>query len=251
MDSVAPATGTALLLLVAFVLPGFITVVAREATYVVRDATTPFERLLLSLSYSVRIYAALFVLVLALGWHTSDVSAFSHGHKALWEYGVFGGLALFVLPLSISECGRRWRRSEHARPWALRFLRISEGHSTPSGWDHFFASNRAALVRITLDDRRVVGGYYGEQSLAAYSADIQDLFLEQRWELDEDGWFTRPAPSSLGLWVPHEHIVSVELYEQPMAPPSKFDRALGAALAAAATVSILREDGSPTGGPNP
>jgi hypothetical protein len=48
----APATGTALLILVAFVLPGFITLVARETTYVMRDAATPFERLLLSLSYS-------------------------------------------------------------------------------------------------------------------------------------------------------------------------------------------------------
>jgi hypothetical protein len=100
-------------------------------------------------------------------------------------------------------------------------MRISTAHSTPSGWDHFFGSDKVAFVRVTLDDQRVVGGYFGSDSLAAYSERSQDLFLEQRWELDEDSWFVRPAPASLGIWLPHDHIVSLEVYEPPpdTAPP--------------------------------
>jgi hypothetical protein len=215
VESVAPATGTALLLLVAFVLPGFVTLVVRETTYVVREATTPFERLLLSLSYSVRIYGVLILLAYVLGEHAHDIAAYYHGRRGLGAYILLGALALFVLPILISETGRFWRSSTRLRPAALKVLGISEAHSTPSGWDHFFGSDALALVRVTLDDQRVVGGYFGSDSLAAYSEHSQDLFLEQRWELDEEGWFVRPAPASLGIWLPHDHIVSLEVYAPP------------------------------------
>jgi len=212
-----PATGTALLLLVAFVLPGFITLIARESTYVVRDAVTPFERLLLSLSYSVRIYGIIILGAYIGGAKATDVADFYHGKQDLGQYILLGALALVVLPLALSEAGRWWRYSSRLRPTALHVLRISPAHSTRSAWDHFFGSNTAALVRLTLDDGRVVGGYFGERSLAAYSDETQDLFLEERWELDQDDWFIRPAPSSIGVWLSHEHVVSLEIYDPPPA----------------------------------
>jgi len=76
-----------------------------------------------------------------------------------------------------------------------------------------FGVDGTALIRVTLKDARVVGGYYGPGSLAGYSEHVQDLYISQRWELDDDGWFVRPALSSLGLWLPHDNIASVELYE--------------------------------------
>src|SRR3989442_645745 len=126
----APATGTALLLLVAFVLPGFVTLVARESTYVVRDAVTPFERLLLSLSYSVRIYGAVAVVGFIAGVTTNDISEFWHGQRPLAQYFVVGALVLVVLPLAYSEVGRLWQRSVWLRPAFLDALRISPAHST-------------------------------------------------------------------------------------------------------------------------
>lgn len=243
MGQAAPATGTALLLLVVFVLPGFVTLVLRETTYVVREATTPFERLLLSLSYSVRIYGLLVIAAFIGGARAKDVSELYNGKRDLGTYIVVGALALVVLPLVISEVGRWWRRSARLRPAALRALRISKAHGTPSGWDHFFGSNTAALVRITLDDGRVVGGYFGEESLAAFPRKTQNLFLEERWELDGDGWFLRPAPSSLGLWLSHEHVISLEVYEpspDQARPVSRVERISGLALAAVVIVHRLR-----------
>jgi hypothetical protein len=42
----APATGTAILLLVAFVLPGFVTLLVKERIYEVPAEQQPFDRLL-------------------------------------------------------------------------------------------------------------------------------------------------------------------------------------------------------------
>ncbi len=215
----APATGTALLILVAFVLPGFITLVARETTYVVRDAVTPFERLLLSLTYSARIYGILLAAAVLLRAQPSDIATLYRGERPLGDYLLLGGVALFILPLAISELGRHWDQSLDLRPRLMRTLGISPTHTTRSGWDHFFDGDVESLVLLTLDDERVLGGYFGRRSLAASAVDTQDIFLERRWELDEEGWFLRPTPSSLGIWVPHEHIVSVEMY-RPQPPVS-------------------------------
>jgi len=212
----APATGTALLILVAFVLPGFITLVAREATYVVRDAVTPFERLLLSLSYSARIYGILLIAATLFRVSPGDIAALCRGEQPLGDYLLLGGTALFVLPLAISELGRRWEQSRDLRPTLMQTLGISETHTTRSGWDHFFRDGVETLVLVTLDDKRVVGGYFGERSMAAYSGNAHDIFIERQWELDGEAWFLRPAPSSIGIWLPHEHIISVEMYQPPV-----------------------------------
>jgi len=37
-------------------------------------------------------------------------------------------------------------------------------------------------------------------SLAGYSEQAHDLYLVQRWELDEDDWFKQPAVGTLGVW---------------------------------------------------
>ncbi len=222
----APATGTALLILVAFVLPGFITLVARETTYVVRDAVTPFERLLLSLSYSARIYGILLAASFLLGASPADIAALYRGEQPLGDYLLLGGAALLILPIAISELGRRWNQSRDLRPTLMRTLGISATHTTKSGWDHFFRDGIETLVLLTLDDKRVVGGYFGQTSLAAYSDDTQDIFLERRWELDEEGWFLRPSPSSLGIWVPHHHIVSIEMYQPQLSRSAKDERPL-------------------------
>lgn len=207
-----PATGTALLILVAFVLPGFITLVAREATYVVRDAVTPFERLLLSLSYSARIYGILLLTAFTIRATPVDLVALYRGERPLGDYLLLGGAALVVLPLAISELGRHWSQSRDLRPTFLQMLRISPTHTTRSSWDHLFRNGIETLVLLTLDDERLIAGYFGRRSVAGYSGDTQDIFLERRWDLDDDGWFLRPTLSSVGVWVPYEHIISVEMY---------------------------------------
>jgi hypothetical protein len=216
---IAPETGTALVLLAAFVLPGFVTLLISERTHTIKGEDTAFERLLGALYYSALIYALAFAAASLFGLGRDDIDEFAEGRWTLPEYLGAGVVVVLVLPVAIAQLGLLWRRSTSLRPWALKRLGVSPAHSTPSGWDHFFGQNSPALVRATLSDGRVVGGYYGDESFAGYSDHHEDLFLEQRWELDEDAWFIQPAEGSIGLWVPSSNIVSVEVY----APPSQED----------------------------
>jgi hypothetical protein len=217
-----PATGTALLILAIFVLPGFITLLFRERLYVVKGEDTPFERLLQALFNSAIIYALVVgggVLAgldksdLHVGLNKSDLSAFYSGDKSLGLYVGIGALLFFVLPIVLAALGSIWASSERLRPWVLGLVGSSESHNTLSGWNELFRKQDTAMIRLTLVDGRVVGGYYGEGSLAGYSQDTQDLYISQRWELDKDGWFVRAAPGSRGIWIPRDSIVSLEVYD--------------------------------------
>ena len=74
---------------------------------------------------------------------------------------------------------RQWNRSR-LRESVLRRAGVSPAHKTPSGWEHFFLQGRWAYVRATLKDGRVVGGWFGPNSFAGYTAETPDLYLEQR-----------------------------------------------------------------------
>jgi hypothetical protein len=219
----APATGTAILILGVFVLPGFVTLLFRERTYVVRDDASAFERLLTALYYSALIYViALFAAWLVAGLEDGELVAFYEGEKTLGAYLLVAFIVGLFLPVVISEAGRLWMRSRKWRPWFLRRLGISQGHSTRSAWNEMFGHEGTAMIRVTLTDGRVVGGYYGPGSLASYSEHHQDLLISQRWVLDDDKWFEVPAQGSLGVWIPANHIASVELTER-FDPPTEDD----------------------------
>ena len=71
-----PQTGTALLLIALFVLPGFVTLLISERTHTIRGEETPFERLLNALYYSALIYAIAVGVGLAIGLGKSDLVEF-------------------------------------------------------------------------------------------------------------------------------------------------------------------------------
>ncbi len=206
-------TGTVILILGVFVLPGFITLIFRERLYVVRGQETPFERLLSALFYSALIYGALLLVAHHCGLQKDDLVEFHDGEKPLGDdlltaFGVF-----LVLPGAIAIIGSLWTSSKWVRPRLLKLLGSSEAHSITSGWNELFSKQGASLIRATLSDGRVVGGFYDQPSLAGYTEQTQDIYVNERWELDDEGWFVQPAGRSLGIWLPKESIVSLEIYD--------------------------------------
>ena len=147
----------------------------------------------------------------------ADVIGPWRGEKAFESYLALASAAL-VVPLAIAELARRWSAS-NLRTWLLSRAGISLGHTTPSGWEHFFLQGRWAYVRATLKDGRVVGGFFGPGSFAGYTAETPDLYLERRYQLDDKDWFDEPASGSLGLYVRADEIVSVEFYDAGEPPP--------------------------------
>jgi hypothetical protein len=206
-------TGTAILILGAFVLPGFITLTLRERLYVVRGEDTPFERFLAALLYSAIIYGTLLLAAHLAGLEKSDLVEFQEGRKPL-DTDLLAAAAIFLLlPGLIALLGSRWMASRRFRPWLLRLAASSEAHSSESAWNIVFGEIGPCLIRATLADGRTIGGLYDERSASGYSEQTRDLFLSERWAVSEDDWFIGPTGPSLGVWVSAESIVSLEFYD--------------------------------------
>jgi Family of unknown function (DUF6338) len=221
----APQTGTAILVLVVFVLPGFVALRYAEQTYRTRAEDSALERVLSALYFSLLSYLLIAGGALTLlGVDEFDVVDLWTGDKPFESYLALASAALAV-PLVIAELARRWSASA-LRSWVLARAGISLAHKTPSGWEHFFLQGRWAYVRATLKDGRVVAGFFGPGSFAGYTAETPDLYLEQRFQLNDDDWFDQPAEGSLGLYVRAEEIVSVEFYDAggPSPKVSRFRR---------------------------
>lgn len=206
-------TGTAILILGAFVLPGFITLTLRERLYVVRGEDGPFERLLSALLYSAIIYGALLVAAHRLGLQKADLVEFQEGAKSLGDDLIAASAIFLLLPGLIALLGSLWTSSRSLRPWLLRLAGSSEAHSSTSAWNILFSELGPCLVRATLTDGRIIGGLYDESSVSGYSEQTRDLYLSERWDLNEKGWFVGPMESSLGIWLSDESIVSVEFHD--------------------------------------
>jgi hypothetical protein len=206
-----PATGNALLILVAFVLPGFVTLLISERTHVIKDTSNPSERLLLALYYSVLTYALLGLIAWSAGYDREKISDAYHHEQSAGKVLFYAFLAILAIPALIATASRLWLRSR-ARGWFIEKSRINPSHQTPTAWDHFFEQGKEAFVRVTLSDGRVVGGYYGPGSFATFGEQARDLFISNQWELDDDAWFAKPAEASLGVWVAKESVVSLEVY---------------------------------------
>src|SRR4051794_10974639 len=201
----APQTGTAVLVLAAFVLPGFVTALIRDRTYHVRSRAEPGELVLAALYYSGLIYIIAAAVGVFAGFVTDfgadDVVGLYRGHGTLAEYTGLAVAGLVVGPVVVAVCGKVWVDSR-LRAHTFRWLDIDPAHGTRSGWEHWFAQRRPCLIRATLADGRIVGGFMATgKSFAGFSVHSQDLFIEQRWELDDDGWFLRPADDSLGVYL--------------------------------------------------
>lgn len=218
----APATGSALLVLVAFVLPGFVALLIGERTHRVPVRNrSPFELLLIATYYSVISWGIIALASWPFGLDRADLRRM-YRRESLGQLAGLGLLAVLVVPALVATVARLWWRSKNWRPRVLKWLRIHEGHSIPTAWDELFYRRKPAMVRAVLTDSRIVGGYYGSNSFPGYGEESQDLLLEQRWTLNDRHWFVKPAEGSHGLWLSAGSIVSLELYDPVVAnPPPK------------------------------
>ncbi|MTD43798.1 hypothetical protein GKE82_05620 [Conexibacter sp. W3-3-2] len=228
----APQTGTAVLVIAAFVLPGFVTVLLRERTYHVRAGTDALELLLTALYYSAIIYATAAVGAVVVGVFidlgAAQVRELYRGNSTLAVYTALGLFAFVIAPVLLMIAGKRFGESE-AKAWMVKKLGLDPSHATRSGWEHFFRQRRHCLVRMTLADGRVIGGLFSGESMAGYSQHGQDIFLEERWILNDDSWFIEPSDKTLGLYVPGSQIVSLEVYDYPKTPEDAEEPGRGAA----------------------
>ena len=67
--------------------------------------------------------------------------------------------------------------SKSIRPGVLRIVGSSETHNAASAWNQVFSRQGPCLVRVTLTDGRIVGGFFDERlhSGSISSLDLYDV----------------------------------------------------------------------------
>jgi hypothetical protein len=215
----APATGIALLILVGFVLPGFVAVLLKERLYEVRGEEATFDRLLTTVYYSVLVYllpAVVVGLLAAIGvLHRSHLEQFFRGESPVWLAVLVAVSILLILPALAAMTAWTWMNSDARSRLYQRSPRLNAEHRTQTSWDYAFDHEQDLLLVVQLKDGSRVAGYYGKRSHSGYGTRTRDLFLEERWDISaDDGSISPPPPDrrSVGIWIDADEICLLDHY---------------------------------------
>ena len=205
-----PTTGVALLIIVLFVIPGFLTdsVYGFSTARAKREVPDAFlSYIFWSLVNAAPILAMLLLLlpdVLRVGWRQYLIT-----NSRLVAAATI--LSLFVLPVLIALIAVKLSQRNNVRRFMLRAFGLRLGQP-PKAWDKVFAANVPFQALITLTDGTRIGGGWGEDSFAsAFPAD-EDLFLEVEFTVDPDGRLLSPVERSGGVLLKHSEIRSIQIY---------------------------------------
>lgn len=102
--------------------------------------------------------------------------------------------------------------------WPILFLRLINWKPItrhfrspiPKPWDYVFLKRESYWVIINLKDGSRVGGIYDTDSFASLYPIEEQIYLQQVWQLDENGKFSKPIVGSQGIIVMREQIASIE-----------------------------------------
>ena len=104
--------------------------------------------------------------------------------------------------------------------WPL-ILRLVERYAIRGGlllgeqktaFDAYFSTNQACWVIVHLKDGARIGGYFGGESYASANPHSGDFYLQELWELDEEGVFSGPIENSKGAIFHRSDYVWLEFF---------------------------------------
>ncbi len=208
-----------MLILVGFVLPGFVAVLLKERLYEVRGEESTFDRFLTTVYYSLLVYllpglALAFLSAFGL-LDRGDLEQFFGGDSPLWFTGLVAVAILLVLPALAAVAAWTWMNSSARRRLFRWSDRLNPEHRTQTSWDFAFDHEQDLLLVVELEDGSRIAGYYGKRSHSGYGTRTRDLFLEERWDISEDdGSISRPPAErhSVGIWIGADDIRLIDHY---------------------------------------
>lgn len=98
--------------------------------------------------------------------------------------------------------------------WCLRKLGVHIPHVMESAWDWRFSRFPESLVTITLKDGSRIYGWCGAGSFIGSDPKDRDLYIEQVYEVDDEGNWTLKTPGK-GIYITGGEVRTIELI-----PPS-------------------------------
>jgi hypothetical protein len=201
MEDSVPETLSSVLLVIAFVMPGFI------SSFVINLALPrqepPEGRLILEgitlSSANHGLLSLLYILAWKLRWY----------EDATW-LAVLAFGSLFIAPLLLGLGLSRFLDS-----YLFKEIRNKFGlaHPVPKAWDRFFRQGKPCWVVATLKDGVVVAGLYGHNSFASSFPAEEDIYLEKLCELSPEGKILRLSPRGLGAIIRMNEVSLLEFIE--------------------------------------
>lgn len=79
----------------------------------------------------------------------------------------------------------------------------------PTAWDNIFSTRKnGCWVIVSLGNGKQIGGRFATKSHASSDQDYRDLFLEETYEVDENGW--KKVNNTEGVWISPSEIKKLE-----------------------------------------
>ena len=187
-------------LIIAFVLPGFITSHVRSQ-FLHGRWPPPSEALLVYLTLSA-LYLAIATPLLGL---VAKGSPDSVGGLLAWFGLLFVGPVILGVALGIGS------RASIAHRVARR-LGLQTVHPMPSAWDYRFSTGRTGHLLVTLKGGIRFAGYCSDQSFMSSDPLERDLLIEEIYDIDDNNrWIIQPGKSAL---IAGGEISTIEFFEE-------------------------------------
>lgn len=185
-----------LLLFVAFVMPGFLTL----KTYRLKQpprTTEAAQQIFDAVSYSLTNYALLSAPIALV-----ELSDLRSSPLFYWTFWV---VVLVVMPVLWPFIYYWFRSTQLCQKWLP--------HPAPDPWEYVFARREARWIVVTLKSGKRIGGRYDSASFASSAPAQEQLFLEEAWVLDDQGGFTVPKDATAGVIVFGSEVSTIDFFK--------------------------------------
>ena len=183
-----------LLIFIAFVIPGFISIRSYELFFPGKNEESS-KKIIDAITYSCVNYALLWPLIFWVESHDCNAIV----------YGAFYLLVLFFAPILWVYIWKTIRQTQYVQE------RLPHPENRP--WDFVFSQRKSYWIIVTLKDGTQLAGRYDEKSFVSSSPNKEQIYLEESWELNDEGGFERAHEQSSGVLIVTDEISYLELFE--------------------------------------
>lgn len=186
-----------LVLFIAFVIPGFISIKAYQLVFPGTERPTS-DQLIDAIAYSSINYALLVFPIISI--ESSQLKV-----NCSFAYYLFYIFVLFVAPIIWVLLWKYLRTRD--------FFQKNAPHPTAKPWDYVFSQRKSYWVKVTLKDGKIIAGRYSDKSFASSAPAPEQIYLEETWVINENGGFERAKNNSAGVIILSSEISHIELRE--------------------------------------
>jgi len=192
-----PFTSETIRLIFIFFVPGFISM--KVYSLLIPSDSIDFSKSILeAVSFSCINFALLYVPIVSI--HSDD---FQYVHP-VWYY-IVTLIVLFIAPIV-------WPIL-YNKIISTSFFRRSILHPIQKPWDYVFGNKKPYWVIVHLKDGRRIGGAYLFKSFSSSYPAPEQIYLEELWQLDQEGRFTKKIERSSGIIISASDFQAIELFQ--------------------------------------